>query len=80
MSINNTTSISEPNHSYDLGYFDIHVLLSCCRQECALTEDRNHALVFNVNISRTRHEFSMHTKPSTSHWLLMQEQKAVNRH
>lgn len=69
MSMNNTTAISEPNHSYDLGYFDI--LLSCCRQECALTEDSNHALVFNANISRTRHEFSMQTKPSTSHWLLM---------
>lgn len=71
MSMNNTKAISELNHSYDLGYFDIHVLLSCCRQECALTADSNHALVVNVNISRTGHEFSMQTEPSKSHWLLM---------
>lgn len=49
MSMNNTTTIGEPNHAKYLGYVDI--LLSCCRHECELTEKRNHALVFNVNIS-----------------------------
>lgn len=60
------TAISEPNYSDYLGFLDI--LLSCCHQECALTEVSNHALVFNVNISRTRHEFSIQTKALSSHW------------
>lgn len=78
MSQNYTTAIREPNHSYYLRYFDI--LLSCCRQECALTEVSNHALVFNVNISRTRHEFSMQTKAITSYRAFNVRKEAVNRH
>lgn len=75
MSQNYTTAIRKPNHSYYLRYFDI--LLSCCRQECALTKDSNNALVFNGNISRTRHEFSMQTKAQTSHWGFLCKKKAV---
>lgn len=69
-----TTAISEPNHSDYLGNFDI--LLSCCHQDCALTEVSNHALVFKVNISRTRHELSMQTKALTSLWGFKSKKKS----